>query len=83
MTAAGRNVFARLWFRGSLVTSPGKNISPGGCLVGFLNGWKVYLAEGEPEARNCFCSGSVTKTSGTETEQKQFLASGGTMLYWR
>ncbi|UQZ88493.1 hypothetical protein C4J81_04450 [Deltaproteobacteria bacterium Smac51] len=44
-----------------LVTEPGKNISPGGCLVGFLQGWKARLAEWEPEAGACFWSGSVTK----------------------
>ncbi|UQZ89327.1 hypothetical protein C4J81_09005 [Deltaproteobacteria bacterium Smac51] len=37
--------FCPVRFRGSLVTSPGKNISPGGCLVGFSPAWKVCIAE--------------------------------------
>ncbi|UQZ89009.1 hypothetical protein C4J81_07280 [Deltaproteobacteria bacterium Smac51] len=72
VTAAGRNVFAL----GSVTKDPrngtqGKNISPGGCLVGFLKGWKVCLAEWEPEAGDCFCPVSVTKDprngDGTKT----------------
>ncbi|UQZ87717.1 hypothetical protein C4J81_00175 [Deltaproteobacteria bacterium Smac51] len=52
---------------GGLVTEPGKNISPGGFMVSFLERWKVCLAERERKSGACFYPVSVTKTPATET----------------
>ncbi|UQZ91032.1 hypothetical protein C4J81_18135 [Deltaproteobacteria bacterium Smac51] len=55
VTAAGGNIFARLRSGGSLVTEPGKNISSGGCLVGFLKGCslaKRRLEGGSTQSHN-------------------------------
>ncbi|UQZ88198.1 hypothetical protein C4J81_02810 [Deltaproteobacteria bacterium Smac51] len=56
MTAAGRNIFAPGSVPGVFSHgTQGKNISPGGCLVGFLKSWKERMAEWEPEAGDSGC----------------------------